>query len=176
MSFKSTVFAAVAAAAFALPAFAGDIEVHDPYARASSMMSSSGAAFMMIHNHGAQDDHLVSAASDIAEKVELHTHKEDETGVMRMIHVEEGFDLPAGGEIAMVRGGHHVMFLGLKQELKQGDIIPVTLTFEKAGDVVVEVPVDLERQPDHGAMGHGQMKHGEGHGEGHGHMKKKMSN
>lgn len=163
MSFKTTVFAAVAAAALAMPAFAEGIMVQDPYARASSMMSNSGAAFMMIMNHTGQDDHLVSASSDVAERVELHTHKEDENGVMRMIHVEEGFDLPKDGMIAMERGGKHVMFLGLNHALEQGEVVELTLTFEKAGDVTVEVPVDLDRKPMHGnmQMNHGNMKMGQ---------------
>ncbi|MFO7914326.1 MAG: copper chaperone PCu(A)C, partial [Candidatus Krumholzibacteriales bacterium] len=90
MSFKTRMLGAVSAAVLslsALPAFADGIEVHDAYARASSMMSSSGAAFMVIHNDGGSDDHLVDARSDVADKVELHTHREDENGVMRMIHV-----------------------------------------------------------------------------------------
>ncbi|MYM56645.1 copper chaperone PCu(A)C [Thalassovita mangrovi] len=163
MSFKTTVFAAVAAAAFALPAFAEGIMVEDPYARASSMMSNSGAAFMMIHNHTGQDDHLVSASSDVAQRVELHTHMEDANGVMKMVHVEEGFDLPKDGMIAMQRGGKHVMFLGLNHALVQGEMVNVTLTFEKAGDVTVEVPVDLERKPAHGMMNmdHSKMKMGQ---------------
>lgn len=169
MSFKSTVFAALAATAFALPAhaaddvMAGDLMIHDPYARVSARMSKSGAAFMMIHNKGAEADHLVSAASPVAERVELHTHKEDANGVMKMLHVEEGFDVPANGQLALERGGHHVMFLGLTQELSQGDMVPVTLTFEKAGEVLVNVPVDLERKPgmgmQHGTMDHGKMDH-----------------
>ena len=158
-----SLLAAGTVALFALPAFAADIMVADPYARTSSMMAQSGAAFMMIHNHGTEGDRLIGAASPVADKVELHTHKENAQGVMQMIHVEEGFDLPAGGEIAMVRGGHHVMFLGLKQELKQGDIVPVTLIFEKAGEVAVDVPVDLDRKPEHGGMNHGgQMQHQHG--------------
>ena len=158
MSFKTTLAAAAAACAIALPAWAGDIMVKDPYARASTMMSSSGAAFMMIHNHGDSDDRLVAAASPVAKKVELHTHKEDENGVMRMIHVEEGFALPAGGMIAMQRGGHHVMFMGITEPFEQGDTVPLTLTFEQAGDVAVEVPVDLERKPRQGGM---DMDHGD---------------
>lgn len=159
MSIKSTLLAAAAAAvSLAMPALAAEIEVHDPYARVSSMMSSSGAAFMVIHNHGDADDHLVGVSSEVAEKVELHTHKEDENGVMRMIHVEEGLALPAQGEIVMARGGNHVMFLGLNRELAQGDVVTVTLQFENAGDVTVDVPVDLERKPMHGNMNHGQMK------------------
>jgi copper(I)-binding protein len=157
MSFKSTLFAAAAAVAVAMPAFAEGIMVNDPYARVSAKMSKSGAAFMVIENHSDQADHLVGASSDIAERVELHTHKEDDNGVMRMVHIEEGFMLPAGGSIEMKRGGHHVMFLGLKQPMVDGDTVQVTLQFEKAGDVLVDVPVDLKRKPAHGShMGHGQ--------------------
>lgn len=171
MSMKSSLLAAVAAVTLAMPAFAEGVMVHDPYARVSAMMSNSGAAFMVIENMTGQDDHLVSATSDVAEKTELHTHKEDANGVMRMIHVEEGFDLPKDGKIMMVRGGHHVMFLGLKQPLQNGDMVHVTLQFEKAGAVEVDVPVDLDRKPDHAMMKHGNM--GQGNmGQG----KMKMSN
>lgn len=161
MSFKSTVLAASAAVLMAFPALASGIEVHDPYARSSSAMATSGGIFMVIHNHGGPDDRLIGASSDVAEKVELHTHSEDANGVMRMIHVEEGFEIPTDGEIVMERGGHHVMLLGLSRPLEQGDVIDLVLTFETAGDVAVQVPVDLERQPEHGG-------HGGGHGHGHG--------
>jgi copper(I)-binding protein len=162
--FKSLL--SVAALCVALPAFAGDIEVKDAYVRTSSMMSKSGAAFMVIENHGDADDRLVSAASDVAQKVELHTHKDMGDGVMKMMKVEEGFAVPAHSEHALARGGDHVMLLGLTRELKQGDMVSVTLTFEKAGEMTVEIPVDLERQDgmqmgggmghDHSKMNHGQ--------------------
>lgn len=159
MSFKSTILAAVAASAFALPAFAADIMVQDPYARSSAMMATSGAAFMQIMNHGETDDRLIGAASPVAEMVQLHTHEEDESGVMRMLHVEEGFPVAAGETLMLARGGNHVMFMGITEPFEQGDMIPLTLTFEKAGDITVEVPVDLERQPMHG------MKHQHGKSE-----------
>ena len=160
MSFKTLSFAAIAAAAFALPAFAESIiAVDDPYARVSTKMSKSGAAFMIIENSGDEDDRLVDARSDIAKKVELHTHKDDGNGNMAMVHVEEGFVIPAGGKHMLMRGGDHVMFMGLKQSLNHGDVVTVTLVFEKAGEVALEVPVDLERKPVHG-MQHGKMKHG----------------
>lgn len=150
----------------AVPAYAHDgVHVEDAYARVSTMMSNSGAAFMVIENHAEADDRLVSASSDVAEKVELHTHKEDANGVMKMVHVEEGFVIPAKGTHLLARGGDHVMFLGLKQPLAHGDVVQVTLTFERSGDVVVDIPVDLERKPEQ-AMGTG-----EGMGEGMGQMK-----
>jgi len=159
MSFKTTLFAAAAALSLAVPAFAGDIMVKDPYARTSTMMSKSGAAFMMLMNHGSEDDRLIGASSDVAQRVELHTHIEDANGVMQMVEVEEGFPIPAGGMHALARGGDHVMFMGLNRSLAQGDIVTLTLTFEKAGDMTIEVPVDLERKPMGGmTMQHGQMK------------------
>jgi copper(I)-binding protein len=66
---------------------------------------------------------------------------------MRMIHVEEGFALPEGGEIRMERGGHHVMLMGLTAPFEQGGTIPLTLIFETSGEVTLDVPVDLERAP-----------------------------
>jgi copper(I)-binding protein len=156
MSFKSLAFATLTTLVSALPVMAADIMVDDAYARASAMSSKTGAAFMMIHNHGTTDDRLIGAASPAAKMVQLHTHEEDANGVMKMMHVEEGFALPADGMIKMQRGGHHVMFMGITEPFEQGDMIPVTLTFETAGEMEIEVPVDLERQPMHG-HNHGQM-------------------
>lgn len=150
---KTTLIAGAVALASALPAFA-EIAIKDAYARSASPMAKSGAAFMMITNDGGSADRLVAVSSDAAARTELHTHLAEKNGVMRMVHVEEGFELPADGMIAMQRGGKHVMLMGLNAPMEQGATVTVTLTFEKAGDVVVEVPVDLERQ-DHGGMNHG---------------------
>ncbi|MFU8883711.1 MAG: copper chaperone PCu(A)C [Rhodobacterales bacterium] len=171
MSFKSQFLAASAAILMATTAFANGVEVQDPYARSASNMATTGAAFMVIHNHGGPDDRLIGATSEVAARVELHTHREDANGVMRMIHVEEGFDLPSDGEIIMERGGHHVMFMGLNAPLVQGDVIDVTLIFETAGEVVVQVPVDMKRQPGEGA--HAGHDHSQEHKHGHSHGTKK---
>jgi hypothetical protein len=69
-----------------------------------------------------------------------------EGDVMRMVHVEEGFELPAGETVVLERGGRHVMFMGLAGPMEQGETVAVTLTFEQAGDMRVEIPVDLDRQ------------------------------
>ena len=160
MSLKTTLMGAVAALSFAMPAFA-EIEIHDQYARFSNAMA--GAAFMTIHNHGEVDDHLLNVTSDASARVELHTHIEDAEGVMRMTHVEEGFVLPAGGEITMQRGAEHVMFMGLNAPFEQDDVVTITFVFENAGEVVVEIPVDQNRE-EHGAMSgemdHSDMDHG----------------
>lgn len=154
MRFTQTLVAAVAALAVATSAFAGEtIMVKDAYARAATKNAKTGAAFMMVMNNGAEDDRLVDVKSDVAARVELHTHRENADGVMQMMHVNEGFAIPAGQMHGLVRGGDHVMFMGLKQSFAQGDMIPVTLVFEKAGEIEIEVPVDLQRKPQAGAHG-----------------------
>jgi len=159
---------AVTAICFAVPAIAGEnIAIRDAYARATTAMSVSGAAFMVIENHGPADDRLMSVTTDAAERAELHTHEEDAAGVMRMIHVEDGFPIPAGGYRALDRGGDHVMLLGLRRPLQDGDALTLTLTFEAAGEIVLEIPVDLHRPADHGG-GHGAPA-AQDHGQGHGH-------
>lgn len=137
------------ALALAMPAFA-EIVITDPYARSSGPSAKSGAAFMVIENTGTEDDRLISAQSEIAVRVELHTHKDMGESIMRMIRVEEGFAVPAGDQHVLMRGGDHVMFMGLTAPMAQGDVVTVTLIFEKAGEVVVEIPVDLNRKQMHG--------------------------
>lgn len=148
MSFKSVAMAAVAAFVLTGPALAGDakIMVKDAYARASTPTSKSGAAFMMLMNQSDQADRLIAARTDSAKRTELHTHEEDGDGVMRMIHVEEGFEIPAGGMHMLQRGGDHVMLMGLTEPMAQGETVTLILTFEKAGEMTIEVPVDLARK------------------------------
>ncbi|MEZ5911564.1 MAG: copper chaperone PCu(A)C [Paracoccaceae bacterium] len=150
---------AVAFTTMATAALAHDgVAISDAYARASGVGAMTGAAFMVIENHAKADDRLIGARSDVAKRVELHTHKADANGVMQMLEVEEGFAIPAGGGHALARGGDHVMLMGLTRPLEQGDTFGLTLIFEKAGEVTITNPVDMERKPDHamGAKGEGQ--------------------
>jgi len=126
------------AAATAKPvASVGDIAIAAPFARATPV--KVGGAFMVLRNSGKADDKLVKAASPVAEHVELHEHVMED-GAMRMRPVD-GVPVPAGGSTALQPGGYHVMLIGLKQPLKEGERFPLTLTFEKAGTVTIEVPV-----------------------------------
>lgn len=152
--FKTSFAALAALSLYAAPVLAGDIDIIDAYARSSSPNAKAGAAFMEIRNTGATADRLVAVSSDIAARVELHTHSENADGVMQMRKVEGGFEIPAKGSHLLKRGGDHVMFMGLTGPMEQGKTINVTLTFEESGDMVVEVPVDLERKPMHGEMKH----------------------
>jgi len=170
MSFKTTLLAGAIAL---IPTLSlAHMVVEDAYARAASAVAVSGAAFMSIFNHSDQDDRLVSATSDVAERIELHTHIMEDNGVMRMTEIEGGIELPAGETILLERGGLHVMFLGLTRPLNHGDEVTLTLEFEHADPVSLTIPVDLERQPEHGGhghMNHGEMDHGEGAHDGHDH-------
>ena len=147
---RTLISAALAVSCFAMPALADGILVHDAYARSSGKSAKSGAAFLILENATTTDDRLIDARSDAAKRVELHTHKENADGVMQMIHVEEGFVLPAGGSHALKRGGDHVMMMGLTGPLAQGDTVTLTLVFEQAGEMTIEVPVGNKRKGGHG--------------------------
>lgn len=155
MTFFKTLIAATTAAFITLPALANDtIMIDAPYVRAMGGMGTSGAVFFTVMNHAAEDDRLIDVKSDVAQKVELHTHKDDGNGVMQMLHVPEGFVIPAGGSHALARGGDHVMLMGLTRELKDGDTVALTLVFEKAGEVVIDAVLDNARKAEGGMMGH----------------------
>lgn len=157
MSLRHTLVAGLIALT---PGFAfAQVMIEDAYARVGSAMAQSGAVFMHIHNHSGTDIVLVSASSDVAERVELHTHTQDAAGVMRMVKIEGGIPVPAQEGVMLERGGLHVMLLGLTRSLEHGDSFSLTLEFQNADPVTLDVTVDLERTPDHGG----------GHGQGHGH-------
>jgi periplasmic copper chaperone A len=139
------------------------IHVENAHALTSGPGAMSGAVFFEIVNHSADHaDRLISAASDVAQRVELHTHLIDANGVARMVEVEDGFAVAPGETHVLARGGDHVMLMGLTRPLADGDTFELRLVFEREGEMVIEVPVDLNRAP---AAGHGG--HGHGHG-GHG--------
>ena len=147
----------------AAPLHAGDIMINDAFARVARPNAPAGAAFMVIHNTGSEDDSLIGASTPLAQKTELHTHMETADGVMKMMRVEEGFEFKAGEMHALARGGDHVMMMGLNGPINEGDEIPVTLIFENAGEIEVMITVDNERgQMGHGNMNQGQMPRGNG--------------
>lgn len=142
-----TLLAAATAACLALPALADDgVHIENQYARSMGGIGASGAIFMEIANHADVDDRLIGVASDVAQKVQLHTHTEDANGVMQMQHVPEGFAIAALQGHALKRGGDHVMLMGLTRALKDGDSVHLTLTFQHAGVVEIDVPVDNARK------------------------------
>ena len=120
------------------------ISVDDAYARASSNLAKSAAAFMEIKNMSSTEDILLSVQSDFAKKVELHTHIKSEDGVMKMRRVEGGLLLAGNGNLILERGGDHIMFMGLSQPINDGDTIQLVLIFENAGSIEIEIPVHLK--------------------------------
>ena len=135
----------VAAIGFAGIAAAHDHRVEDlvidhPWARASIGAARTGAAYMTIRNEGAAADRLVAARSEAAEKVELHSHVA-EGDIMRMRPVD-AIEIPAGGSVELRPGGLHLMLMGLRHPLKEGEVFPATLTFERAGEVQIGVEVE----------------------------------
>jgi periplasmic copper chaperone A len=114
------------------------IQVDHVWARAST--GQTGAVYMTIANKGPADDRLVSAATPVAGQVQLHTEIND-NGIMKMRPVP-GIDVKSGGQTTLGPGGFHVMLIGLKQPLKEGESFPLTLTFENAGKLDVSVKVE----------------------------------
>jgi len=144
-----------AAVSLAAPAFARDavteagaLRVVNPWTRAAGQ-GMQGAGFFIIRNTAAEPDRLVSATSPAAGRMELHTHIRD-GDVMRMRPVND-IPVPANGEVTLQPGGLHLMLIGLTRPMEVGQTIPVTLNFERAGEVTIQVSVQAAgaRQPAH---------------------------
>jgi copper(I)-binding protein len=129
----------------AIPALAqsykiGALQIDQPWARATAPSAPAGGGFLKITNSGTTPDRLVSANSPAADLVQVHEMKMD-GNVMRMREVEKGLEIPPGGSVMLAPGGYHLMMMGLKGPLKQGTKVPVTLVFEKAGKIEIELSV-----------------------------------
>lgn len=121
-------------------ASASSVMIMQAYARASATpTATSGAAYVSLMNHSAEADLLVSASTPAAKVAEIHKSEEVD-GVMKMAPAGP-IEVPMHGTLEMKPGGYHIMLMGLSQPLKKGDEIEITLTFEKAGEVKVKVPV-----------------------------------
>ena len=134
-------------------ASASSVMITEAFARASATpKAAAGAAYVSLMNHGEEPDRLISAASPAARTAEIHK-SEVVDGVMKMSEAGP-LDIPVHGTLQMKPGGYHIMLIGLVKPLNKGDEIEITLTFEKAGAVVVKVPV--------GDVAQGTHDHGEG--------------
>ncbi|MEO6986480.1 MAG: copper chaperone PCu(A)C, partial [Paralcaligenes sp.] len=139
---------------------AGTIQIEHPWARATAPQQTMGAGYMAIKNTGAADDALLSITTTAADMAELHQTVTD--GSMTKMEAVGKLSIPKGQTVQISPGGYHIMFMHIKAPFKQGDKIPATLTFAKAGEVHVEFQVEaLTYQPDNHAshmnMGSGQM-------------------
>ncbi|HEY9239718.1 MAG TPA: copper chaperone PCu(A)C [Burkholderiaceae bacterium] len=136
---SAAVLALASAAAHAHSFKLGDIDIGHPYARVTGAGQATGAGYLTLANKG-RDDRLLSARAAVSASVELHSMTMD-GNVMRMRQVDT-IALPTGQTVELKPGGFHIMFVGLKAPLKDGDKFPLMLKFEKAGEVEVTVNVE----------------------------------
>lgn len=160
MMFARLAISALSIVAFlSLPAEAADykkgqIVVEGPWARASAGPARAGAAYMTFVNKGKETDTLVGVESDISKRTEMHNHLMED-GVMKMRQVE-GIEIAHGEPTVLQPGGLHVMFMGLHEPLKEGQTFPLTLVFQNAGKMTVDVTVQGVGAK---GMSHGHGKH-----------------
>jgi periplasmic copper chaperone A len=118
----------------------GDLILYNAYTRAMPPTARAGGGFVSVYNTGTEDDRLLSAASPEAENTQLHNMIMD-NGVMVMREFENGIAIPAGAVTALKPGGMHIMFIDAAKPFEKGTTVDVTLTFEKAGEITLKLPV-----------------------------------
>ncbi len=131
---------AMASAALAHGYKTGNLAIQSPWSRETASGQTAGGGFMTVTNEGASEDRLLSGTSPVAAEVQLHTMTMD-GGVMRMRQVRGGIAVPAKGTLELKPGSYHIMFMGLKRQLRQGERFPVTLRFQRTGSVTVQFAV-----------------------------------
>jgi periplasmic copper chaperone A len=134
------ILTAVAPAALAQAGGTSSIAVEQPWARATPAGAMTGAIYMTLANKTKEADRLTAASSDVATKVQIH-EMAVVNGIMKMRQLVDGLAIPAGGSVTLKPGGYHVMLIGLKKQLIAGQTLPLTLTFAKAGDISITVPI-----------------------------------
>ncbi|WP_019339098.1 copper chaperone PCu(A)C [Stutzerimonas stutzeri] len=124
------------------------------WSRAMPPSALTGAVYFTVQNPGDAPDRLLGVHTPRAKKAELHTHVH-EGEMMRMKQVDS-IELPAGGQVEFKPGGHHVMLFELSAPLAAGERFPLTLEFEHAGEVTIDVSIQ-DQAPEPG--GHEHMQH-----------------
>lgn len=156
----SLIFSLLAVSTAAFAGSADDVTVSDPYVRQAPPNASASAAFMVLRNTGAGEAKLIGASNTASKVSELHTHIND-NGVMRMRQVAE-IVIPAHGETRLQPGGFHVMMIGLKAPLNEGETVPFTLNFADGSSKTLTLKV-LRMMPAGGMpMSGGGMQHQHG--------------
>lgn len=118
----------------------GDLVLQGAFARATLPNAPVAGGFLSIVNNGSADDRLIAVTSPISAMSQIH-EMVMEGDVMQMRELADGLPLPAGQEVVLEPGGYHLMFMDLTGPLVEGEKLPVTLTFEKAGSV--EIILDI---------------------------------
>jgi copper(I)-binding protein len=122
----------------AAPALA-QVAIDNPWARATAPGAKVAGGYMKIRNSAAAPDRLIGASSPAAARVELHVHLR-EGEVMKMREVK-GYDVPAKGAFELKPGGAHLMLMEIRRPFAEGEKVPVTLKFERAGEIKVDFHV-----------------------------------
>lgn len=130
---------------------AGTVTVDHAWARATPGGAKTGAVYMTITNNGSEAERLIGGASPDAATVQVHEMKVV-NNVMQMREVPGGLAIPAHGTVTLKPGSYHVMLIGLKKPLKAGDAVPLTLRFDKAAAMTINVPVETMGADDMGGM------------------------
>ena len=137
--------AALMLALFAVPAAAdevkaGDLVITQAWSRATPGGAKIAGGYLTIENKGAAPDRLMGGTGDVAAKIEVH-EMATKDGVMTMRPLDKGLAIEPGKTVKLAPGGYHLMLMDLKGPLKQGDKVPLTLEFEKAGKVNLSLDV-----------------------------------
>ena len=135
----SLLLASLMVSAGALAAAADMVTVDEPYVRLAPPNAPATAAFMVIKNAGDKDVKVVKADNPASKATELHTHL-NENGVMKMRPVA-AIEIKSKGETALKPGGLHVMLINLNAPMKEGDVVPITLTFDDGSSKKVDAKV-----------------------------------
>jgi hypothetical protein len=154
-----TLVPAFGSVAFAAGA-ADSVTVVDPYVRQAPPGATTTGAFMVLKNGGTKDIKLVKADNPASKTTELHTHL-NEGGVMKMRPVKD-IEVKAKGEAVLKPGGLHVMLIDMKGPMKEGDMIPITLTFDDGSSKKVDAKVvkpTAAAMPMGGTGGHDMSQH-----------------
>jgi copper(I)-binding protein len=118
----------------------GDLVITQAWSRATPGGAKIGGGYLTIENKGASPDRLIGGSTDVAAKAEVHEMAMKD-GVMTMRQLDKGLTIEPGKTVKLAPGGYHLMLFDLKSPLKQGDKVPVTLEFEKAGKVKLSLDV-----------------------------------
>ena len=136
----AALMAVAAAPAGAQETRAGDLVITQPWSRATPAGAKVAGGYLTIENKGSAPDRLVSGTGDVAGRVEIHEMAMN-NGVMTMRPLDKGLTIEPGKTVKLAPGGYHVMLMDLKNPLKQGEKVPLTLEFEKAGKVTLSLDV-----------------------------------
>jgi len=171
---RSLAYAVLLAVLFAAPASAeevkaGDLVITQAWSRATPGGAKVGGGYLTIENKGSAPDRLLGGSADVADKIQVHEMAMN-NGVMTMRPLDKGLVIEPGKTVKLAPGGYHLMLFDLTSPLKQGDKLPVTLEFEKAGKVTLSLDVqgvgaqgpaaadssggkmEMKKMPDHSGM------------------------